>query len=114
MEFNYRFSSSDVSSILAALPLVAAFGADTAAQQQINTDLCISVSQKLMNRSSEIIPNEFRVMAGAVMLARDFLAGRIDLDVDEELQNELKPYLFSYNHLSSVFEPVLEQLHNQQ
>lgn len=114
VEFNYCFSSGDVSAILAALPLVIAYGADTTVQNQINADLCALVAQKLINHASGIAPNEFRVMALSVILARDLLTGRIDLDIDEEHRNDLKQYLFSYNRLASVFEPVLEHLRNQQ
>lgn len=110
MKFSYCFSGDDVSAIIAALPLVPAFGADTEIQQRINENLCLSAMNKLVNRSTDFIPNEFRVIALSIELAREFLSGQIALDVDSEDVAEIKPHFFTYNRLHEAFGPFLDQM----
>lgn len=113
IEFNYSFSSEDILAIVAALPLVWAVEADTEIQQTININLCLSAADKLTNRITDLIPNEIRVVALSIELAVDFLAGRISLDVDQETISEIRPHIFTYNHLYESFGPLLDQMEAQ-
>lgn len=111
IEFSYCFTDEDVSAIIAALPLVSIFGADTEIQQQINETLCTSAIYKLTTGDTNLIPNEFRVISLSVGLAKEFLAGRLDfdLDVSTEILSEIHPHIFTYNRLDATFRPVVEE-----
>lgn len=113
IKFNYSFSSEDVIAIIAALPLVPAFGAETEIQQSINESLCFSTMNKLANRNTDLIPNEVRMIALSIELAVEFLAGRMKFDVDQEIVAEIRPHIFTYNHLHEAFAPLLDQLDAQ-
>lgn len=113
VEFNYTFSGEDVLAIVAALPLVSAFGADTEIQQSINESLCLSASEKLVNRFTDLIPNEVRVVALSIELAREVLAGHIVIDVGPETMDKIRPHIFTYNRLYSAFGPLLDQMEAQ-
>ena len=111
MNNKYALKPSDISAILAAFPLVPELS-DSDIQRHINTELCISAAKKLSSHASDFSANEFRVITGAVLAAKEYLSGQLDIDLDQELQADLKKYLFTYNHLISVFEPMLDQFHN--
>lgn len=113
IKFSYSFSSEDIIAIVAALPLVPAYGADTEIQQSINETLCLSAMNKLADGNTNLIPNEVRVVALSIELAVDFLAGHIDLDVDQEIISEIRPYIFTYNRLYEAFGPLLDQMQAQ-
>lgn len=113
IEFSYSFSGEDVLAIVAALPLVPAFGADTELQQHINENLCLSAMDKLIAKSVDLIPNEIRVVALSIDLAKDLLAGHIDFDVDPEILADIKPHIFTYNRLYMTFGPLLDQMEAQ-
>lgn len=111
---NIDLSTSDILAILAALPLVPAFGADSDIQQHINQALCLSAAEKLSKFSTDalrsITANEFRVIAASVGLADDFLAGRIQIDLEADEYDAIKPYMFTYSRLAGFFDPVVAQL----
>lgn len=65
---------------------------------------------KLVNGRTDLIPNEMRVVVLSIELAVDFLAGRIKLDVDPETASEIRPHIFTYNHLHDAFGPLLDQM----
>lgn len=113
VKFSYSFSSEDIAAIIAALPLVPAFDTSTEIQQSINESLCFSAMNKLVNRNPDFIPNEIRVIAVSVELAVEFLAGHIELDVDQETISEIRHHIFTYNHLHNIFGPLLDQLDSQ-
>lgn len=113
VKFSYAFSGEDVLAIVSALPLVPAFGADAELQQHINENLCASAMDKLSNKSVDLIPNEIRVVALSIELARDLLGGNIDLDVDPEFLAEIKKHFFTYNRLYASFGPLLDQMDAQ-
>lgn len=113
IKFSYSFSGEDVTAIVAALPLVPAFGANTEIQQSINESLCLSAMNKLADGKTDLIPNEVRVIALSIELAADFLAGRIKLDVDQETVSEIRPHIFTYNRLYESFGPLLDQMDAQ-
>ena len=113
IKFSYSFSDEDVAAIVSALPLVPAYGADTEIQQAVNETLCLSAMNKLLvDGNTNLIPNEVRVIALAIELAVEFLAGHIEFDVDRETVSEIRPHIFTYNRLHEVFGPLLDHLYN--
>lgn len=107
-KFTYSLSEEDVLSIVSALPLVTVYGADSEFQQLLNANLCASAAKKLLSRSKDFSPNELRVMAAAVYAAREFLAGRLSVEVDSDLASDVRRHIFTYNHLYEVFSPVMD------
>ena len=61
-----RLTPADAEAVLAALPLVVEFEADTARQQTINESIAFSVSQKLVRSDFRFTLDEQRVIAAAV------------------------------------------------
>ncbi len=113
IRFSYSLSNEDVLAILAALPLVPAFDVGTEIQQSLNENLCLSAMNKLVEKRTELIPNEIRVIALSIELAVDFLAGRLELDIDQETASEIRLHIFTYNRLHEAFGPLLDRLKTQ-
>lgn len=108
----FDFSNEDIEATLAALPLVSDYGADTAEQAEINRQLSMLVSQKLIKRSENFNANEFRIIYASLYLAKEYLSGHIDLDVSPEKKAELKKHFFTYNKLVNAFGPEFDRLCN--
>ncbi len=113
IKFSYSFSGEDILAIVAALPLVPAFGADTALQQHINENLCLSAMDKLLSKSLNLNPNELRVVTLSIWLAKDLLAGHLDIKVDPKIMADIRPHIFTYNRLYLSFGPLLDQMDAQ-
>lgn len=109
-QINYKLSDGDVEAILTSLPLVLSYPADTDEQQELNVALSESAAKKLFNCSSDFTANEFRVIYFSVCLAKEYLSGHIDIDIDPEEKSELKKYLFTYNKLEKAFTPLFDGL----
>ena len=104
-----KLSSTDIEAILCALPIVADFPADSEAQQLINSALCVSVSEKLHSRRTDLSPNEWRIISIAVYCGREFTAGRLpDLQPPENIARQLRSHFFAYNRLCDLLSPYLD------
>ena len=100
---SYSFSTSDVDTILFTLSILPALGfEETEAQAAINYQCCCSASKKLTEHSTDITPNEFRVIYASLQAAQ--LINRGDLEVDAETREKCNNYLFSINKLVSAFD----------
>lgn len=110
LQINYKLSGDDVEAILSSLPLVLRYDIDSDAQYALNASLCESAAQKLINSSIDFNANEFRVIYASICLAKEFLSGHIDIDVDQEEKTALKKYLFTYNKLEKAFTPIFNRL----
>ncbi len=110
--FKYHFPAQEIRAILEALPLVFYEEADTEAQTMINRQLAISLGNKLENGDSSLSPNEIRIMFIAVDLAMNALSADHWFDYDSEDIDAVRPYIFEYNHLKQVLDPVIDSLMN--
>lgn len=112
----FSLAPADAPAILAALPLVSAFSAETELQQQINNALSLAVVQKLVGgQSVSFSAQECRIIYAAVSAAKLYLSGwlrdsdlALDLSVDEVA--ELRKHLFTYNRLEPPLRSLVESL----
>lgn len=108
---NLKLSHSDFDAILCALPLISWYEADTPLQSQINALLCDTASQKIMQGVKDFSPDETRVIAAAISLAKFLLSGESDPNcpaVDSEWRADLCKYLFAYNRLDPIFQEIVD------
>lgn len=102
----YSFSESDINTILFTLTILPSLGLeDTEAQAAINYQCCCSATEKLIKHSTDITPNEFRVIFASLKAVQMINQG--ELEVDAETKKECITYLFSVNKLVSVFDKQL-------
>ena len=107
IKFNLHFVENDIPALLAALPLVISIPTDTPVQQEVNALLCATAGQKLASHR-QVTPNEFRIIAVAVIAARDVLSGKLELNIDTQVKAALSPYFFTYFRLASELEKILD------
>ena len=99
-----RLTPADAEAVLAALPLVVEFEADTARQQTINESIAFSVSHNLARSDFRFTLDEQRVIAAAVFAAQQFLSGHLNgffPDIQPEELADLRKYFFTYNRLAA-------------
>ena len=106
---DFSFSPADVAAVLASLPLTS-YVPTNAAVRHANAVLCESAAEKLSSGSSAITPNEFRMVALSVAIARDVLSGSPDWEVSEEDRRAISPHFFTLNRLAAQFDPILDRL----
>ena len=105
----YSLTPTDAAAVLAALPFISAFEADSEHQQKINDALAISVYQKItQGKNVSFTPQEFRIISCAVSAAKLYLSGQLrdsdlSFDLTSEEVSELRKHFFTYNRL----EPIL-------
>lgn len=110
LEFQ-TLSDADVSTILAALPL--AFQPEffvSPLQDARNSALVESLGKKLIRREEQFSANELAVLCTVVLVAQQYLAGKIALSVAPNLEADLRKYFFCYNKLAPSCEKTLEYL----
>lgn len=104
-------SGMDIDAILAALPIVENFPADTPEQDLLNMRCCQSVRAKFLVGRKDFTPNELRVIAVAVYSAADYLAGRMpELESIHPNISELRKYALVYPGLRNHFQPMLDNV----
>ncbi len=105
--FNYALSHADIKALLCTLELMPSLGAaftDDSIQQSINISCCMSASDKLLNHHTDFTPNEIRVMAASLSLAKMVLSNEVKASqADKAL---LKEHLFTINKLDPIFDAV--------
>lgn len=100
---NYSFSESDIEAITFALTILPSLELEeTEAQAAINYQCCCSAGEKLIKHSSDISPNEFRVIFVSLQAVQ--LINQGELEVDQETKKKCSSYLFTVNKLVSVFD----------
>ena len=100
MKNTYNFSQTDVDAITTALTVLPAY--DFFASDIAETALTVtaSVGQKLiMQEPLDRRERKFIILA----VDSAYKALRQELDVDADTIKKLRPYLFTYNKLQSVF-----------
>ena len=106
-DFSYRFTDGDIETLLFTLSILPELRMeDSEAQAVINTQLCVSAIEKLVNRTGAFSPNEFRVATASLMAAKLILAGA--LTVDKETLALCQKYALSINKLAQHFSVALE------
>lgn len=105
-------SGFDVEAILAALPIVENYPADTPEQCALNQMACMGVKAKILSARKDFTNNELRVIGIASCMACDYLSGKLP-EVAELIENAylLKTYFLSFNRLSAYFRPQLDALY---
>lgn len=99
----YTFSNDDIEAVSFALSLLPSLRLEkNEVQADINYQLCCSALKKLSERSSEFLPNEFRVIFAAVQAVQ--LINQGVLDADAATKKTCARYLFTVNKLVSMFD----------
>lgn len=99
----YSFSDSDIEAITFALTVLPSLELEeTEAQAAINYQCCCSAGEKLIKHSSDIQPNEFRVIYASLQAVQ--LINQGEFEVDAETKKKCSNYLFTVNKLVSVFD----------
>lgn len=99
---NISLSKQDVDAILCALPLISYYETEDPLQQEINTTLAESASEKLMAHNSDFLPNEIRVIYAAIACAVNFETHFPGLELDPEWKEELRLHFFTLNRLHDL------------
>lgn len=103
---SYCFSDADIEVITFTLSILPDFDfGESEVQAEINYQCCLSAGSKLIERSTDITPNEFRVILASLEAAQ--LITRGELDADPETKKKCNSYLFTINKLVSVFDEQL-------
>lgn len=101
---NYQLTNGDIEVILFALSVLPLLGLEKSnAQADINQRLCISASEKLINRETDFSSNELRVIFASLNVLQ--LINQGVYEADPEIKKKCSIYLFSINKLVSVFDP---------
>ena len=106
-------SSSEISAVSAALPLISYLPADTPEQEELNQMLLESVQFKLAARSRDFSDNELRVLLASVCSAVLYFqnsAEPIFSRVPPEFRASLAPHFFTLNRLYPSFDQLLTRL----
>lgn len=99
---NITLSDTDVKTLLFCLELfVSSDMADSEIQNEINVTCCVSAIEKLIKGSTDLLPNEFRVMYSALLYVQCLCNGSVD--IEPNVKSQCVNYLFSVNKLVSVF-----------
>lgn len=109
---SFHLSDSDIEAILCALPLVLEIGADSPAQEALNTSCCTSAGEKLIAHSPNLSANEIRVISVAITAAVLLLSGKgagFVPNIDSEWKAELSKHLFTLNRLDPIFQGFVDQ-----
>ena len=106
---NNSLSDNDVQTILFALSVLPTLNLESSeAQSKINLDLCVSAAEKLANADNDFLPNEIRVISGALTACKYILSG--DLTSCQDVLIECRKYTFSINKLEPVFFDMLSDM----
>jgi len=100
---NYSFSDSDIDTILFTLTILPSIGLEeTEVQAAINYQCCCSAGEKLINRSMDISPDEFRVIYASLQAAQMVNQGMFN--IDDDVRKKCAHHMFSINKLVSDFD----------
>lgn len=100
---SYTFSDSDIEVILFTLTVLPSLELEAPeAQVAINLQCCLSAGEKLIDRRTDISPNEFRVIYASLCAAQ--LINEGELETDSETKEKCAGYLFTINKLVSAFD----------
>lgn len=102
--FRLNIDLKDVDAVICALDLVANIDADSAFQNQLNYQNCLSVVHKLRSGVRFFTLNEVRVICVGISTALDLISGSVNPfismeELDPEWQAQLRRNLFVYNKL---------------
>ena len=99
---NIHLSAQDVDAILCALPLISYYETGSEMQDQVNYDLMNSAMKKIAIRSSDFLPNEYRVIYTAIALAVNMETHLPDIQIDAKWKKDLQRHFFTLNRLHSL------------
>lgn len=99
---NLHLSSQDIDAILCALPLVSYYETGSDMQDQINYSLMNTATEKIINRKSNFVPNEYRIIYTAIALAVNFETHLPDVKIDPEWKADLQRHFFTLNRLHEL------------
>lgn len=109
-----KLSSADCEAILAAFPILTAPEFDISDEQaEINLSAVKSASQKLVFQNQHFTSNEIRVISLAVICAKEYLQGKMPLELPSDFKSEISSYFFNYNKMAPIFSEALDRLSKQ-
>ena len=99
---NIQLSAQDVSAVLCALPLISYYETGSEIQDQINDALMTTAMEKLATRSTNFVPNEYRIIYTAIALAVNMETYLPDIQIDPEWKADLQHHFFTLNRLHAL------------
>ena len=99
---NIHLSSQDIDAIMCALPLVSYYETGSEMQDHVNYSLMNTAMEKIVNRKSNFVPNEYRVIYTAIALAVNFETHLPGVIIDPDWKAELQHHFFTLNRLHEL------------
>ena len=110
---NLNLSSSDVSAILCAIPLILQIETGIPAQNLINSASCESASRKLHKHAPSFSADEIRIISCAIDAALCVISGdeTADMfDVDADWMRDLSRHFFTLNRLNPIYKGLVDEI----